>query len=124
MIAVDTSSLIAFFGGESGADVEAVGDAFRSGTAMLPLVVLSEILSDPDFPQTLETHILGIPMLEITEGFWERMGRLRRAALKRGFRARLPDSLIAQTCIDHNVTLISRDKDFQGFRKVSAFKLM
>jgi predicted nucleic acid-binding protein len=35
--------------------------------------------------------------------------------LATGFKARLADALIAQACIDHDVALITRDKDFRHF---------
>jgi predicted nucleic acid-binding protein len=38
-------------------------------------------------------------------------------------RARLPDALIAQSCIDHDVALITRDRDFRYFAKYCGLRL-
>ena len=37
---------------------------------------------------------------------------LRAKTLDRGLRARLADSLIAQSCLDHEVELVTRDTEF------------
>jgi predicted nucleic acid-binding protein len=56
-------------------------------------------------------------------GFWERTGLLRSKILKRGLRGRLADTLIAQSCIDHGVPLLTRDRDFRHFAKYGALRL-
>ena len=35
----------------------------------------------------------------------------------RGLKARLADALVAQSCIDHGVSLIARDADFRHFAR-------
>jgi predicted nucleic acid-binding protein len=47
--------------------------------------------------------IAQLPLLAITEGFWERAGDLRSGNLRKGRRARLSDALIAQLEIDHKI---------------------
>ena len=47
MIAVDTSSFVAYLSGAEGLDVEATGWALEHRQAAVPPVVLSELLSDP-----------------------------------------------------------------------------
>lgn len=115
MIALDTSSLAHYLAGSSGRDVEAVDLALSQSQACLPPVVLCELLSDPERPAALEASLLRIPLLEIEAGFWERAGRLRARVLARGHKAKLADTLIAQTCIDHEVPLVTRDSDFRRF---------
>jgi predicted nucleic acid-binding protein len=56
-----------------------------------------------------------LPLLEPTPGFWERAGLLRASIVARRHKARLADTLIAQTCIDHGVPLVTRDLDFRHF---------
>lgn len=124
MIAIDTSSLIAFFNGDSGDDTLAVEMAFEQHLAILPPVVFSEILSDPHLPSELDHLIRQVPLLELKERFWERAGMLRAKILKKGFKARLADTLIAQTCLDQHVALITRDKDFRHFTKTAGLKLI
>lgn len=115
MIALDTSSLVHYLGGSTGGDVEAVDLALAQSQACLPPVVLSEILSDPELPRPLEEALLRIPTLDVQPGYWERAGRLRAQILASGHKARLADTLIAQTCLDHDVPLITRDRDFRHF---------
>jgi len=54
-------------------------------------------------------------MLDVLDGYWERAGLLRARILRRGRKARLADTLVAQSCLDHDVELVTRDADFQHF---------
>ena len=123
MIALDTSSLVAFFHGESGVDVDGVDIAFEQRCAVLPSVVVTELLSDHKLSNSVINLIQRIPTLPIKPGFWERAGLMRSRILRRGLKARLADTLIAQTCIDHNVGLVSRDVDFTHFCKYEKLRL-
>ncbi|MFQ5903010.1 MAG: type II toxin-antitoxin system VapC family toxin [Candidatus Binatia bacterium] len=115
MIALDTSSLIAYLSGARGLDVTAVETALEQKQAVLPSVVLSELLSDPKLSPAVAQVLKELPLLPIIDGFWERVGHLRAETIRRGHKASLADSLIAQTCMDHQVSLISRDSDFRHF---------
>ena len=115
MIAIDTSSLIAYLKGEEGTDVDSVDEALKLGQAALPPVVLTEILSDPRLDRRIARLILGMPILESNPGFWERAASTRARILSKKLRARLAETLIAQSCLDNNVPLISRDADFRHF---------
>jgi hypothetical protein len=115
MIAVDTSSWIAFLSGARGRDLALVERALADRQACLPPVVLSELLSDPELPRRVQALFLELPLLSVLEGYWERAGRLRARILARRRRARLADTLIAQSCLDHGVPLVSRDADFRSF---------
>lgn len=123
MIAVDTSTLIAFFSGEDGSDVQAVEDALRANQVALPPVVLSELLSDRTGSKSLRSLLSQIPLLAILDGYWERVGLIRASVFARHRRARLADALIAQSCIDHNALLVTRDGDFRSFAQVSGLRL-
>ena len=115
MIAIDTSSLIAYLGGEDGADVEWVEEALKLQQAALPPVVLSEILSLPGLERAVANLIRDIPILEADSGFWGRAAATRARVLSRKLRARLADTLIAQSCLDYSVPLVTRDSDFRHF---------
>ena len=123
MIAVDTSTLIAYLAGESGRDVEVLDQALANNQAHLPPVVVAEILSAPKAPASLERLILALPILAIAEGYWERAGRLRRRVLARGLRAPLADALICQSCLDHELALVTRDSGFKPFGRHGGLKL-
>ncbi len=117
MIALDSSSLIAYLSGSKGKDIDAVEVALKHKQAVLPPVVLSELLSDPKLSPSTAEVLKGLPLLPLFDGFWERVGYLRSEIIRRGQRARLADSLIAQICIDNDVPLITRDVDFRHFTR-------
>ena len=117
MIAADTSSWIGYSKGVNSQGVKSLEAALEQGNLVIPPVVLVEILSGPSISREVEAFILMIPCLEISPGYWERAGRMRRAILKLGNKARLGDCLIAQSCIDREIALISEDRDFKLFTK-------
>jgi predicted nucleic acid-binding protein len=123
MMAADTSSLVAFFSGGSGSDVEMVAAAALAGALSLPPVVLTEMLSDPLASETLEPDLSRLVLLDIGHGYWLRAAQSRRALLRRGLKAKVADALIAQSCIDHDVALITRDRDFRHFADHCGLKL-
>jgi predicted nucleic acid-binding protein len=122
MIAADTSSLVAYFGGETGGDVERLHAAMSAGDLVLPPPVVTEIVSDPAARQ-VDAQIRSLELLEITEGYWERAGLARQILRRHGFKAKVADALIAQSCIDHGIALITRDRDFRQFAKHCGLKL-
>jgi predicted nucleic acid-binding protein len=115
VIAIDTSALVAYLSGDPGADMGTVDAALASRQACLPPVVLTELLSDPKLAKHIKELFVVLPLLDPTPGFWERAGLLRASIIARRHKARLADTLIAQTCIDHDVPLITRDQDFRHF---------
>jgi len=50
-------------------------------------------------------------------------GELRSKILAKGRRARLGDALIAQSCVDHGVPLLTRDRDFRAFAETAGLNL-
>ena len=124
MIALDTSSIIAYFHGDNGGDVDEIEAALVHKLAVLPPAVLSELLSDPKLPHTFEKLINEVPVIDILEGYWERAGKLRSRLLAKGHKARLADALIAQSCLDHDVPLITRDTDFKHYARWEKLKLV
>ena len=125
MIAIDSSSWIAFFSDteSSGDDTALVESALADHQACLPPVVLTELLSDPKLPESLAAIFVELPLLEPHSGYWDRAGKLRAKLIARRHPARLADSLIAQTCIDHEVRLITRDDDFVHFSRLGRLRL-
>jgi len=117
LIAIDTSSLRRFLAGDSGHDVDLVRDSMTHGRGVLPPVVVCELLSDPATPPELIQDISLLPVLEIVEGYWSRAGLLRARLISNGHKAKLADVLIAQSCIDHQVPLVTHDRDFRHFER-------
>ena len=117
MIAADTSSLVAFLQGESGPDLTMIEAAVDGGQLRLPPVVVTELLSYPKAGPKITSAIGGFLQLDTSDGYWERAGATRRIVLAHGFKARVANALIAQSCIDNSVSLITRGKDFCHFAK-------
>ena len=117
MIAVDTSSLRRFLAGEAGSDVEAVSLLLTHRQMVLPPVVLTEILSEPTLQAATADSLAGIPLLPLLDGYWSRAGRLRAKAIAAGHKSKVADALVAQSCLDHEVALITNDRDFRHYTK-------
>jgi len=123
LIAADTSTLVAYFAGESGRDVGLLHMALGNGDLRISPVVFTELLSDPRSSEKLEAAISDWRQLDIGEGYWLRAARMRASLLSRGLKPKLPDILIAQSAIDHDVALIARDEGFRHFAKHCDLKL-
>lgn len=123
MIAADSSSLSAYFKGEDGPDAQALQIAFQAGDICLPPVVLTEMLSDPLAESEMMESVAGFALLPMLDGYWLRAGDARRRLIREGLKAKVGDTLIAQSCIDHDVALITRDGDFRHFAKHCGLKL-
>ena len=123
MIAVDSSTWVAFIEGDSGSDVQLLDEALGDQQVLLPPAVLSELLSDPKLPANIEKILLGLPLIEIEEGYWQRVGTLRAKLLAKKRRARLGDALIAQSCLDRGIVLVTRDRDFRAFAEAAGLEL-
>lgn len=123
MIAADSSALISFFAGENGKAVEQVAAAFAGSSTCLPPPVLAEMLSDPAARKEMSITVSDFPLLPVLDGYWERAGLARALLRQKGLKAKLGDALIAQSCIDHDVPLITSDGDFRHFAKHCGLKL-
>jgi predicted nucleic acid-binding protein len=115
MIAADTSTWVAFLEGGAGADTELLDRALADRQVLMVPVVLTELLSDPKLPSDIARTLSEVPLVEIETDYWQRAGRLRAKALAKRRKARLGDALIAQSCIDRGISLLTRDRDFRAF---------
>ena len=103
---------------------DAVDLALEQQQAVLPPVVLCELLSAPRLPTRVRTLILQLPLLDVLDGYWERAGVLRARILAKRHKARIADALIAQSCLDHDVPLVSRDRNFRHFSRLAALQIL
>lgn len=124
MIAADTSTWVAYLGGATENDAELLDQALSDKQVVMAPVVLAELLSDPKLPSQVADVLAGLPLIEITAGYWQRAGMLRARVLARGRRARLGDALIAQSCIDEDVRLLTRDHDFRALETAAGIVLL
>jgi hypothetical protein len=124
MIAVDTSTWIAFLQGDGGQDAELLDRALQDRQVLMAPVVLTEVLSDPKLPPEVSRSLSELPLIEVRPGYWQRAGELRARVLSKGRKARLGDALIAQSCIDHGVPLLTRDRDFRSLADAAGLDLL
>ena len=124
MIAADTSTWIAFLQAGEGEDVDLLDRALRDRQVVMIPVVLTELSSDPKLPSDVAQDLSELPLLEPGEGYWHRAGALRARVLAKRRKARLGDALIAQSCIDDNTPLVTRDRDFRAFGAAAGLDLI
>ena len=124
MIAVDSSTFIHGLNGVRSDDVSRMRQAMAEERLLLPLPVVTEILSFARATDELAMVVDAVPRLTLRDGFWERAGQSRRLILSRGLKARLGDTLVAQACIDGDVPLIASDGDFRHFVTYCGLRLV
>jgi len=124
MIAADTSTWVAFLEGAGGEDAKLLDGALEDRQVLMVPVVLTELLSDPKLPSTVAETLAEVPLVEIEPGYWQRAGALRARVLANSRRARLGDALIAQSCIDRGIPLLTRDRDFRAFAETAGLDLV
>jgi predicted nucleic acid-binding protein len=124
MIAADTSTWIAFFEGDAGEDVQLLDKALADRQVLMVPAVLTELLSDSQIPTSTAESLKELPLIEVETGYWQRAGESRAKVLARGRKARLGDALIAQSCVDHGIPLLTRDHDFRAFAETVGLNIV
>jgi predicted nucleic acid-binding protein len=124
MIAADTSTWIAFLGGAEDDDTNLLDQALEDRRVLMVPAVLSELLSDPKLPSGVAKIFSEVPLIEVEPGYWQRAGILRSKVLVKNRKARLGDALIAQSCIDRGIPLLTRDRDFRAFAQAAGLTLV
>ena len=110
---LDTSVLIAVL--DSGETIPAIQEAIAAGSALLPPLVVAELVTGAtNLGQREKVGILlqevgvcGTPL-----DHWINAGLLRQQLSRKGLNVTLPDAHIAQCAIERDASLISRDAIF------------
>jgi predicted nucleic acid-binding protein len=123
VIAADSSSLIAYFEGGQGRDVDLIEQAIAASDLIIAPPVICELRAGAVPSEEVEDLLAETRVLPIAEGFWDRAGRHRRLLIEKGLKARFADALVAQCCIDADVPLIARDRDYRHFERWCGLKL-
>jgi predicted nucleic acid-binding protein len=124
VIAADTSTWIAFLQGDDGDDARLLDKALEDRQVLMVPAVLTEMLSDPKMPADVAQTLAQLPLIEIESGYWQRAGALRAQVLSKRRKARLGDALIAQSCIDRGIPLLTQDRDFRAFAEAQGLDIV
>ena len=124
MIAADTSTWIAFLQGDGGDDTDLLDRALQDRQVLMVPAVLTEVLSDPKLPADVAQTLTELPLIDLRPGYWQRAGKLRAKVLAKRRKARLGDALIAQSCVDYQTPLITRDRNFRAFADAAGLDLV
>jgi len=123
MISVDSSTLIAYVTGDISRDTDLLRAALLGDNkvALCPLVIteMTSVLLDATARELLKKFLL----LDFKEGFWERAGASRYRLISKKLKAKVADSIIAQSSIDHGVPLLTRDHDFRHYVTLCGLEL-
>jgi predicted nucleic acid-binding protein len=115
LIAIDTSSFSRYLAGIRAEDTRLVAEALGNGIAVVPGVAVTELLSNPELSGGSRSIVLSVRIPKVLDGFWRRAAALRRGAVTEGYNSAIADVLIAQTCIDYDLPLVTYDSDFRAF---------
>lgn len=124
MIACDTDVLVDYLAGNPVAEAMRLDHELRNKSVVLPPVVMTEILSAPGAEAEILEIVQSLPLLAPMPGYWQRAGTTRGMLRRLGHRAALADTLICQSCLDHDVPLLTRDRDFRHFARHAGLKLV
>jgi predicted nucleic acid-binding protein len=122
-VVVDTSVWIEFFAG-SGTD--AVNQALDHGAAVLPPIVVAELMSGATTPSQREAIgelLQDAPVHDTPLEHWLRVGDLRRKLAQKGIAVTIPDAHVAQCALDRDAILLTSDAVFRSIAKHSALRL-
>lgn len=121
---VDTSVWIDFFGGRTITPLE---DALALGSAVLPPIVVAELISGARKKSErakLVDLLEDLPVHETPRDHWVRVGDLRRQMIEKGHPISTPNAHVAQCALDRDAPLLSRDRAFARVARHTALRLL
>jgi predicted nucleic acid-binding protein len=108
-------------------EVHALKSALASGDLIVTTgLVLQELLqgfSGPKAADDLLNRFQDIPLLSPTRDTHVAAAQLRNHCRRNGVQAGTVDALIAQLCIENELTLLSTDRDFEHVARFSELKV-
>ena len=119
---VDTSVLVSAMRDASGATAFRLFSTVGSGSIVLARPVELELLAgaiDETEWATINAYVAGRPMLEVKPDDWARAARMFFDMWRQGLTVRkLLDCCIARLAIDHGLSLVHSDRDFELIARV------
>ena len=122
-LVVDTSVWIDFLNGRP---VPALERGLEDGVAVLPPIVVAELVSGArqrKHRAAIVDLIADLAVHETPVDHWVRVGDLRRQLGEKGIAVSTPDAHVAQCAIDPDAVLLSRDVVFQKIAAMAPLRL-
>lgn len=124
MIAADSSVIIDHINGVRNKAADCLEEALIDRNLWVSPVVITELHGIKSLRnEAWMEFVRHVPLLEINDDYWRRAGETRLTLLQKKFKAKLGDTLIAQSCIDHGMPLLTRDQDFRPFAEHCGLRL-
>lgn len=122
-LVVDTSIWIDFFRGNP---LPALERALKDGNVVLPVAVVAELTSAPvsnDERSRLESFLTDLPLHGNGPEHWLRVGKMRAVSARSGLTVSVVDAHVAQTAVDLEGAVWSRDAIFEKMAVKSLLRL-
>ena len=120
---IDSSVWINFL---SGARIESVDEAVADRSAVIPPLVVAELVTGAVTPAMREAvgELLQDASVHQTPlEHWIDVGTLRRVLARKGVNVALPDAHVAQCALDRDAVLLATDKIFREIAKYAPLRL-
>ena len=97
--------------------MEAFEVALTDQVLRMAPVVIAELLSDRALSEDTESQLASIPVLDLLPGFSgpERVSCDHDCYMTECVQKQFADTLIAQTCLDYEAVLLTRDVGFRSY---------
>lgn len=115
MIAGDTNAWIHFLSGKTNRFSKLMEQSLKDHLLVLPVPVLHELICYPELNDFDRKYLLELPKVSAMDQTWISASEMRKVLFQKKKKARAMDSLIAQICIERNLSLISDDYDMEAF---------
>ena len=125
VIVVDTSSWINYF--EKGEREDELDLALQEARVYVPSIVIAELMSGKyttSQRNNLKDFLLELPICQNDFSHWENVGLLRAKLARKGISVSTPDAHVAQSCLDIDGYLLSKDRIFAKISKHLKLKLL
>lgn len=123
-VVIDTSILIDYL---KGAACPTLEEHLEQGHAWITPLVCAELISgarNSSDEKKLISFLEDLPVTTSDLDHWFRVGRLRNLLRKRGLSVSTPDAHIAQSALDLQATLLTRDGIFRKISPVLGMKIL
>lgn len=121
-VVVDTSVWIDFFAGKPATELE---EALASGAAIIPPIVVAELVSGATAQQrgVIGELLQDAPVHQTPLDHWIRVGDLRRGLARKGVVVTIPDAHVAQCALDRDAVLLAHDAAFAKIAQYTSLRL-